>query len=102
MHASSEGGPQEEVADKENGRLAAWKFRALDGSLTTLHVEEGWRGRGLAKLVAAMVFGFVRAGVVEFGDGNGKEGEWCHVATDNAGSIGVAKALGGTEAWNCC
>ena len=103
IHATGEGGPKEDAAAKENGRLIAWGFRAPEGSLTTLHVEEGWRGRGLAKLVAARVFGLVRASVVEFGSDDGREGEWCHcnVAADNAGSIGVAKALGGIEAWNC-
>ena len=99
-YASGEGGPKEEAAAKENSRLIAWGFRALEGSLTILHVEEGWRGPGLTKLVAARVFGFVRASLVEFGSNDGKGGEWCHcnVAVDSASSMGVTKSLGGIEA----
>ncbi|MCJ1446891.1 MAG: hypothetical protein MMC23_007398 [Stictis urceolatum] len=99
----------------EEGRLIAWAFLGVDGSLSSLHVEEGYRERGLAKGVARRVFGFLGAGVGEVegrakGEGDDKglvgiEGgrEYAHsdVARDNVASIGVARALGGVEGWEC-
>ena len=93
-----------------NGQLIAWAFLGPDGSLTSLHVEEGWRGRGLAKRVAGRLFELVGAsdyvwpngvGKGFWGVANGKE--WCHsdVAADNRGSIRVAEGLGGVWKWNC-
>ncbi|MCJ1479782.1 hypothetical protein MMC13_008468 [Lambiella insularis] len=72
----------------EEGRLVAWAFRGLDGSLTSLFVEEGWRGRGLGKMVTRRLLG---------GE------EWGHsdVAKDNGESVGVARGLGGEEGWEC-
>ncbi|MCJ1316604.1 hypothetical protein MMC15_001925 [Xylographa vitiligo] len=87
-----------------DGRLVAWAFLGPDGSLTSLHVEPEWRGRGLGKLVTRRLFGLLGRGEGEAGfEGVGEGEEWCHsdVATDNAGSIGVARGLGGEEGWEC-
>jgi FR47-like protein len=64
----------------------AWVFRGLDGSLTSLHVEEQWRGKKLAKLLAAkMLKGSL-----------GEEGiAHADVAEENDASHGVCKSIGG-------
>ena len=97
---STDGGTGEE----EDGELVAWAFLGPDGSLTSLHVEPAWRGRGLGKLVTRRLFGLLGRGEGESGFGDvGVGQEWCHsdVATDNQGSIGVARGLGGEEGWEC-
>lgn len=38
------------------GVLVAWGFMGVAGTLSTLHVEEPYRGRGVAKALAAKVF----------------------------------------------
>ncbi|MCJ1394071.1 hypothetical protein MMC18_006949 [Xylographa bjoerkii] len=88
----------------EDGQLVAWAFLGPDGSLTSLHVEPECRGKGLGKLVTRRLFGLLaqRGETSGFGDVRVGE-EWCHsdVAADNAGSIGVARGLGGEEGWEC-
>ncbi|KAM3419645.1 hypothetical protein BST61_g2977 [Cercospora zeina] len=48
--------PNVAVLEVGTRRPVAWVFVGLDGSLTTLHVEEGWRGKGLAKMVAVKIW----------------------------------------------
>ncbi|KAI7126907.1 hypothetical protein KC352_g31922, partial [Hortaea werneckii] len=43
-------------AGKGNGAPVAWAFIGLDTSVTTLHVEPEWRGRGLGKAVTTKLF----------------------------------------------
>lgn len=76
----------------------AWAFMGLDGSLTALHVEAGFRGRGLAKAVVGRLF---REHLGVFGEVELEEEGWAHsdVAVENWESRGVAKSLGGTEGW---
>ena len=74
-------------------------------------MEAEWRGSGLGKKVAGRLFELLRAQDEREGheeseggfDGLLRGEEWGHsdVAADNAGSIGVAKGLGGREAWEC-
>lgn len=45
-----------EEEGEDGGRPVAWVFVGLDGSLTTLHVEEEWRGKGLARLLAVKLW----------------------------------------------
>ncbi|MCJ1380303.1 hypothetical protein MMC17_003406 [Xylographa soralifera] len=88
----------------EDGQLVAWAFLGPDGSLTSLHVEVEFRGKGLAKLVTRRLFGLLARRERESGFVGVREGEeWCQsdVATDNAGSTGVARGLGGEEGWEC-
>jgi GNAT superfamily N-acetyltransferase len=82
------------------GQLIAWAFLGLDGSLTSLHVEPEWRGKGLAKAVTVRLFGLLR------GPGSGFEGvaedmAWNHsdVYLDNVQSASVARSLGGEDGW---
>ncbi|KAF2435791.1 hypothetical protein EJ08DRAFT_603856 [Tothia fuscella] len=74
----------------------AWTFLGLDASLSSLHVELDWRGKGLAKKVASAMF---RDRIVYLGEG--EEDPWAHadVAMDNEQSKGVCKSLGGKEGW---
>ncbi|KAJ9648416.1 hypothetical protein H2199_001271 [Coniosporium tulheliwenetii] len=78
--------------------LVAWAFMGLDGSLTALHVEADFRGRGLAKAVVGRLF---REHLKVFGEVGLEEEGWAHsdVAVENWESRGVAKSLGGTEGW---
>ena len=88
----------------EEGPLVAWAFLGPDGSLTSLHVEEEFRGRGLGKLVTRRLFTVLGRGGAEAGFVGVREGEeWGHsdVAVDNKGSVGVARGLGGGEGWEC-
>ncbi|KAK3648097.1 hypothetical protein LTR56_002575 [Elasticomyces elasticus] len=77
----------------------AWAFVGLDGSLTTLHVEPEWRGRGLAKAVATKLFrecmdGFWEAQIqTKFAHG--------FVQVGNEASARVCKSLGGRSQWEC-
>jgi len=94
VHASDDG---DNCEGGEEGQPVAWVFEGLDASLTSLHCEEGFRGRGLAKAVVRELFrrtAMEREGVGE---------EWVghsDVMTDNLGSIAVAKALGGILGWD--
>jgi hypothetical protein len=104
------------------GRLVAWAFLGVDSSLSSLHVEAEYRGRGLAKVLTRRVFGLLTPRVDSGGGGvdSGKEtlvledprrgffhvrhGEnQAHgdVARDNAASLGVARALGGVDSGEC-
>ncbi|MCJ1374742.1 hypothetical protein MMC20_005974 [Loxospora ochrophaea] len=78
------------------GKLTAWGFEGLDGSVTSLHVEEKWRGQGLGKAVAWRVLETMREGEDE---GCG----WGHadVAGDNVASRAVVESVGGTVGWEC-
>ncbi|MCJ1283746.1 hypothetical protein MMC26_003077 [Xylographa opegraphella] len=98
------GGGASEREGEGEGQLVAWAFLGPDGSLTSLHVEPEFRGRGLGKLVTRRLFALLGEGGRGSGFEDVREGEeWCHsdVATDNAGSIGVARGLGGEEGWEC-
>jgi hypothetical protein len=64
----------------------AWVFRGLDGSLTSLHVEEEWRGKRLAKLLGAKM---LKASLGEEGIAH------ADVAQENDPSHRVCKSIGG-------
>ncbi|KAI0409749.1 hypothetical protein F4802DRAFT_593386 [Xylaria palmicola] len=73
----------------DDGTPVAWAFLGPDSSLSSLHCEEPFRGRGIAKAVAVRLF---RDHLKEFGDdGYG----WADVAADNAQSRGVCRSLNG-------
>ena len=81
------------VLEKATGRPVAWTFLGLDGSLTTLHTEEDWRGRGIAKAVAVKI---MREGAE--GLAVDEQGEaWGHadVYEGNVQSESVCRSLGG-------
>ena len=75
----------------------AWVFVGLDGSLTTLHVEAEWRGRGLAKAMTVKLFR-ERMGLFW------EEGltKWAHgyVIRGNKESEGMCRSLKGRSDWD--
>lgn len=64
-----------------------------DGTLSTLHCEEPYRGRGLAKALAVKL-------IQDHVKGNGGDGYcFAHVAPDNVQSQAVCRSLGGEILW---
>ncbi|KAI1828112.1 hypothetical protein F4861DRAFT_243876 [Xylaria intraflava] len=77
----------------EDGTLIAWAFLGPDSSLSSLHCEEPYRGRGIAKAVAVKL---LRDRIREYGDDGYA---WADVAPDNTQSQGVCKGLNGQVKW---
>ncbi|KAI0841964.1 hypothetical protein F5Y06DRAFT_164955 [Hypoxylon sp. FL0890] len=71
----------------------AWALLGPDSSLSGLHCEEEYRGKGFAKAVAIKIF---REHLKDY-DGDGRC--WADVAPDNPKSQAVCKSLGGKVAW---
>ncbi|KAK3497992.1 uncharacterized protein B0T23DRAFT_98805 [Neurospora hispaniola] len=84
--------PSVAVRDGE-GRMVAWGFMAFDGTLMTLHVEEQYRGKGLAKAVACKV---MRDHVKDYGDDGWGAAD---VFLENYRSQGVCRSIGGRVGW---
>jgi hypothetical protein len=87
------------VFEIETDTAVAWTFLGLDGSLTTLHTEEAYRGKGIAKAVAARIMRLYAPGLAVGPKGNA----WSHadVYTGNVQSEGVCRSLGGEALWKC-
>ncbi|KAH9879220.1 hypothetical protein J1614_002659 [Plenodomus biglobosus] len=87
------------VFDEDSGAIIAWTFIGLDGSLTTLHTEEKYRGKGIAKAVAASIIRQYAPDSAIDERGNA----WSHadVYTNNVQSEMVCKSLGGVAMWKC-
>lgn len=85
------------VYEEGGGNAVAWTFLGLDGSLTTLHTEAEWRGKGIAKAVAARLIGECAPGLAVDERGTA----WCHadVYVGNVQSENVCKSLGGRAMW---
>ncbi|KAK3337038.1 hypothetical protein B0T19DRAFT_437724 [Cercophora scortea] len=82
------------VVRLDDGTPVAWAFGGLDGTLMTLHVEEPYRRRGLARAVACKV---MRDHVKDYGsDGWGSADVFIH----NHRSQGVCKSIGGKLSWS--
>ncbi|KAK3933528.1 hypothetical protein QBC46DRAFT_301094 [Diplogelasinospora grovesii] len=80
---------------KGDGVPIAWAFLGLDGTLMTLHVEEPYRGKGLAKALACKI---MRDHTADYGeDGWGLT----DVFEFNRQSQGVCKSIGGKLSWTC-
>ncbi|QLI68211.1 uncharacterized protein G6M90_00g035550 [Metarhizium brunneum] len=79
----------------QDGTPIAWAFIGLHGSLISLHCEDGYRRRGIAKLLAAKL---LRRTGVEFSDAKYAGHEWscAEVARDNEGSRAICKSLNAT------
>lgn len=92
-------------AEEHNGAPIAWAFLGLDGSLTSLHTEEAFRGLGLAKTLVSKLFREGGHPDSPVGGRNmvvAKEQEmWFHADTalDNVSSRAVCRVLGGQEGW---
>jgi hypothetical protein len=85
------------VFEEESNKAVAWAFLGLKGSLTTLHTEPEYRGRGLAKAVAARIMRQHAPGLAVDNEGNA----WSHadVYVGNEQSESVCKSLGGKALW---
>lgn len=88
--------PQLAVRDAEN-RLVAWAFVGLDGSLTTLHVEAEYRGKGLAKAITVKLFTEKMEALWEDGVDKMAHG---YVVEGNTASSAVCTSLGGKNKWD--
>jgi hypothetical protein len=86
------------VFDEQSDKAVAWSFLGLDGSLTTLHTEQEYRGKGIAKAVATRIFREHAPGLAVDGEGNA----WSHadVYVGNVQSESVCRSLGGKRLWN--
>ncbi|KAI2629010.1 hypothetical protein GGS21DRAFT_234213 [Xylaria nigripes] len=71
----------------------AWALLGPDSSLSSLHCEEPYRGRGIAKVVAAKL---LKDRIREYGDDGYA---WADVAPDNIQSQGVCRSLKGRVKW---
>jgi ribosomal protein S18 acetylase RimI-like enzyme len=85
------------VFEKRTNIAGAWTFLGLDGSLTTLHTEPQYRGKGIAKAVAAKIF---REHAPELAVDEGGVA-WAHadVYKGNVQSEAVCASLGGNALW---
>ncbi|KAF2874856.1 acetyltransferas-like protein [Massariosphaeria phaeospora] len=85
------------VFEEETDQVVAWTFLGLDGALSTLHTEPAYRGKGIAKAVAAKLFREHVPGLADDEQGNA----WAHadVYVGNAQSESVCKSLGGEAMW---
>jgi hypothetical protein len=78
----------------------AWALIGLDGSLTSLHVEEDWRRKGLGVLVARKIF---QDGMATFWKHSGaSDPPFAHayVAEGNIASESLMRKTEGVSAWN--
>jgi ribosomal protein S18 acetylase RimI-like enzyme len=96
--------------DIDNGDPVAWAFLGADGSLTSLHTEPEYRGKGLAKILSGKLFregGFLDNNIdtmltaANKGERYTSEEAWFHanVALNNKSSRRVCEGLGGKESW---
>ncbi|KAF2800054.1 hypothetical protein K505DRAFT_293570 [Melanomma pulvis-pyrius CBS 109.77] len=85
------------VFDEKTGKLVAWAFLGLDGSLTSLETEPEYRGKGIAKAVAAKVIGEYAPGLAVDEQGNA----WANaqVYEGNVKSKSVCRSVGGRALW---
>ena len=85
------------VFEEATDRAVAWTFLGLDGSLTTLHTEPEWRGKGIAKAVAARIIRECAPGLAVDEQGTA----WSHadVYVGNVQSESVCRSLGGRAMW---
>lgn len=87
--------PQLAIRNTDNVPVA-WAFVGLDGSLTTLHVESEYRGRGLAKSITTKLFNEKMEALWEDGVDKMAHG---YVVVGNDASSAVSTSLGGKNGW---
>ena len=80
----------------ESGQLVSWAFVGLDASLTTLHVEAEWRGKGLAKAITTKLF---RENMDMFWENGVEKLAHGYVIAGNKESEGMCRSLGGKSDW---
>ncbi|KXS99564.1 hypothetical protein AC578_2219 [Pseudocercospora eumusae] len=84
--------PNLAIYDVEKGVPIAWVFVGIDASLTTLHVEEEWRGKGLAKMIALKLW---REKMDRFWEDGVPKVAHDYVIRGNAASVATSESLGG-------
>ncbi|KAH6853790.1 hypothetical protein B0I37DRAFT_360331 [Chaetomium sp. MPI-CAGE-AT-0009] len=77
----------------EDGTPIAWAFMGLDGTLITLHVEEQYRQRGLAKALACKL---MREHVSDYSDDGWGAAD---VYIGNTQSQALCRSIGGKKSW---
>ncbi|KAI0104829.1 hypothetical protein GGR51DRAFT_549348 [Nemania sp. FL0031] len=77
----------------DDGTPVAWAFLGPDSSLSSLHCEEPYRGKGIAKAVAVRV---LRDHLKDYSD---DAFGWADVAPENIQSQGVCRSLNGQPKW---
>ena len=84
----------------EEGKLVAWGYIGIDGSLATLYVLPDQRGKGLASRVAVELLICLDKGDFQDLGFDGSSG-WVHadVKVGNRESEGVMKSVGGSVGW---
>ncbi|OAA61235.1 gcn5-related n-acetyltransferase [Niveomyces insectorum RCEF 264] len=102
LRDGSGGGGRGEHQHNINGTLQAWAFLGVDGSLWSLHCEPAYRGRGLAKTLAARLLRTYSGVFDDDDDDNDDGGGWCaaDVSALNRQSQGVCRSLGGVRTWS--
>ncbi|KAI7223366.1 hypothetical protein KC333_g480 [Hortaea werneckii] len=90
--------PAAENGGSSSAPPVAWAFIGLDTSVTTLHVEPEWRGRGLGKAVTTKLF---RQGMQRFWADGGRRLAHGYVVMGNKASEGMMRGLGGRDMWKC-
>ncbi|CAN8099258.1 unnamed protein product [Discula destructiva] len=85
--------PSVAVRDGE-GALVAWGFMGVAGTLSTLHVEEPYRGKGIAKALATKVLREHSFGDDPWGSAD--------VHIDNVQSQRLCRSLGGKKGMRTC
>ena len=107
---AGQAGRDDGAGQGKEGELVAWAFLGPDGSLTSLHVEAEFRGKGLAKMVTKRLFSLLTpihqdaselhpSRFIDIPPGT----EWAHsdVTDGNEASAAVARSVGGTVGWGC-
>lgn len=74
----------------------AWVFVGLDSSLTTLHVEPEWRGKGLAKAITTKL---LKEKLGKFWEEGVEKTAFGYVMVGNKASEGMCLSLGGRSDW---
>ncbi|KAL2134178.1 hypothetical protein VTI74DRAFT_839 [Chaetomium olivicolor] len=77
----------------EDGTPVAWAFMGLDGTITTLHVEEPYRQLGLAKAMACKL---MHEHLPDYGDDGWGAAD---VFVENFKSQALCKSIGGRQSW---
>lgn len=80
-----------------NEEPIAWAFVGLDGSVTTLHVEPEWRGKGFAKQITTKLF---RDKMDMFWEEGQPRVAHDYVIKGNVASVGVSNSIGGKSEWD--
>ena len=86
----------------EGAEPVAWTFLGVDSSLTTLHVEPEYRGKGLAKAVVRKAWRDHLDCHTGSDESTAAQERWAHadVSTDNVSSNAMCKSLGGEIMWS--